>query len=125
MPGIVPHGALRRTRGATYGGTQRTWGAESTADAWLSDNPQAYSRAEVLDFCSWAGSAARPLVGIIPRFSDGIDNIHDVRRKGGLVAAHFRAGTLAFTPFGHWLGRETRGDHKARRRDLEILFVRS
>ena len=103
-------------------GSPRAWGAETSMSAWLSGNPP-YSRAEVLDFCSWAASAARPLVGIIPRFSDGIDNITDVLQQGGLVAAHFRAGTLAFTPFGHWFGRETRGDHAARRADLEVLFV--
>ena len=103
-------------------GSQRTWGDETSATAWLSGNPP-YSRAEVLDFCYWAGNASRPLVGIIPRFSDGIDNIPDVLKQGGAVAAHFNAGTLAFTPFGHWFGRETRGDHAARRADLEILFV--
>ena len=103
-------------------GRPRTWGLDSPADAWLSGNPP-YSRAEVLDFCSFAARAARPLVGIIPRSSDGLDNIPDVLRSGGQVAAHFQAGTLAFTPFGHWFGHETRGDHKARRADLEILFV--
>ena len=97
-------------------------GDETSESAWLSGNPP-YSRAKVLEFCSWAAAASRPLVSIIPRFSDGIDNIPDVHKHGGAVAAHFRAGTLAFTPFGHWFGRETRGDHAARRADLEILFV--
>ena len=107
-------------------GSDRVWGEGRPVGEWQIGNPP-YSAAEVLRFCQFARVAARPVMGIFPRFSgtgrQRVDNLAVAQDHGGEVCAHFSAGTLAFVPFGVWAGNETRGDHSGRRAQMEVIFV--